>query len=150
MNQKLVESLAQVILSLSDEERQSLDHELQKASVSEQVQDLKARLKQFEERYQISSEDFYQRFQAGELEDTIDFFEWNTYYEIATTAESKSLNQIHLGQYSPNVQQTQSETVSMLQSWIDDEDDAEQQETGRYLVKVLDEDRLSDRKLFPD
>ena len=97
MNQKLVESLAQVILSLSDEERQSLDHELQKASVSEQVQDLKARLKQFEERYQISSEDFYQRFQAGELEDTIDFFEWNTYYEIATTAESKYPNQIHLG-----------------------------------------------------
>jgi len=50
MNQKLVESLAQVILSLSDEERQSLDYELQKASVSGQVQDLKLRLKQFEER----------------------------------------------------------------------------------------------------
>lgn len=106
-------------------------------------------MKQFEERYQMSSENFYQRFQAGELEDTIDFFEWNTYYEIVNTAESKSLNQIHLGQYSPNIQQTQSETVSMLQSWIDDEDEAEQQETGHHLVQVLDEDRLSDRKLFP-
>ncbi len=58
MNQKLVESLAQVILSLYDEERQSLDHELQKASVSGQVQDLKLRLKHFEEHYQMSFEDF--------------------------------------------------------------------------------------------
>ena len=90
MNQKLVESLAQVILSLSDEERQSLDYELQKASVSGQVQDSKLRLKQFEERYQMSSEDFYQRFQAGELEDTIDFFEWNTYYEMITAAQAKA------------------------------------------------------------
>jgi len=90
MNRKLVESLAQVILSLSDEERQSLDHELQKASVSGQVQDLKLRLKQFEERYQMSSEDFYQRFQAGELEDTIDFFEWNTYHEMITAAQAKA------------------------------------------------------------
>jgi hypothetical protein len=150
MNQKLVESLAQIILSLSDEEQQWLERELQKASVSGQVQDLKLRLKQLEDHYQMSSEDFYQRFQTGELEDTIDFFEWNTYCEIVTTAESKYLNQIHLGQYSPNVQQTQSETVSILQSWIDDEDEAEQQETGRYLVQVLDEDRLSDRKLFSD
>jgi len=85
-----VESLAQVILSLSDEERQFLDYELQKASVSGQVQDLKLRLKQFEEHYQMSSEDFYQRFQAGELEDTIDFFEWNTYYEMMTAAQTKA------------------------------------------------------------
>jgi hypothetical protein len=35
----------------------------------------------------------------------------------------------------------------MLQSWIDDEE--EQQEIGQYLINALDEDRLSDRKLFP-
>ena len=34
--------------------------------------------------------------------------------------------------------------------WLNDEDDtAEQQETGEYLIQALDEDRLSDRKLFP-
>ncbi len=33
--------------------------------------------------------------------------------------------------------------VDMLQSWIDDEDVEEQQETGEYLVQVLDEERLS-------
>lgn len=32
----------------------------------------------------LSSEYFHQRFQKGELEDTINFFEWNTYYEMLT------------------------------------------------------------------
>ena len=41
------------------------------------------------------------------------------------------------------------ELVGLLQSWIDSADVAEQQETGEYLIRVLDEDRLSDRKLFP-
>jgi hypothetical protein len=38
--------------------------------------------------------------------------------------------------------------VNMLQSWID-EDEEEQRETGEYLIQALDENRLSDRKLFP-
>ena len=39
---------------------------------------------------------------------------------------------------------------TLLQSWIDGEDDeAEQRETGEYLVRALDEDRLSGRALFP-
>ena len=41
------------------------------------------------------------------------------------------------------------ELITLLQSWIDEDDAGEQQETGEYLVRVLDEDRLSDRKLFP-
>ena len=45
--------------------------------------------------------------------------------------------------------QKQAEAVDMLQSWIEDEDVEELQETGEYLVQVLDEDRLSKRKLFP-
>ena len=45
--------------------------------------------------------------------------------------------------------QKQAEAVNLLQSWLDDEDDEEQQETGRYLIHSLDEDRLSERKLFP-
>lgn len=39
--------------------------------------------------------------------------------------------------------------AALLQSWVDDDDVAEQQETGEYLIRVLDEDRLSNRKLFP-
>jgi len=87
MNQKLVESLVQIILSLSDEERQLLDSKVQKNSVSRQFVDLEHRLKSFEERYHMSSEHFYQRFQAGELGDSMDFFEWNTYYEIWSSAQ---------------------------------------------------------------
>jgi hypothetical protein len=46
----------------------------------------------------------------------------------------------------------QTELVQLLQSWIDAAaaDASEQEETGEYLIRSLDEDRLSDRKLFPD
>lgn len=39
--------------------------------------------------------------------------------------------------------------VNVLQSWIDESDEQEQQETGEYLINALDENRLSDRQLFP-
>ncbi|MFZ4676899.1 MAG: hypothetical protein ACOYM4_14625 [Nodosilinea sp.] len=50
---------------------------------------------------------------------------------------------------SLQLQQKQSEAIDVLQSWVDDEDAEDQKATGRYLIEVLDEDRLSDRKLFP-
>ena len=43
----------------------------------------------------------------------------------------------------------QAELVSLLKTWLDDGDPKEQRETGEYLIRSLDEDRLSDRKLFP-
>lgn len=46
------------------------------------------------------------------------------------------------------LRQKQIKAVSLIQSWIDDEDIEEQKETGQYLISALDEDRLSDRKLF--
>ena len=39
--------------------------------------------------------------------------------------------------------------AALLQSWIDEDDAGEQRETGEYLVRALDEDRLSGRQLFP-
>jgi hypothetical protein len=48
---------------------------------------------------------------------------------------------------SISLKQKQTEAVNLLQSWMDD-DESEQQETGQYLIHALDEDRLSDRKLF--
>ncbi|MCU0569736.1 MAG: hypothetical protein MUF49_24580 [Oculatellaceae cyanobacterium Prado106] len=87
MNQRLVESLAQIILSLSDEERQWLEHKIKQPSVPQQMKDLQHRLKQFEETYQMTSEDFHRHFQSGELGDAIDFFEWNTYYEMLIAAQ---------------------------------------------------------------
>ncbi|GAP98906.1 hypothetical protein [Leptolyngbya sp. NIES-2104] len=90
MNQKLVESLAQIILSLSDEERQFLEKKIQRPSIAKEKQSLEERLKKFEEAYQMPSEQFYQKFQAGELGDSIDFFEWNTYYEMYNSAQLKA------------------------------------------------------------
>jgi hypothetical protein len=47
------------------------------------------------------------------------------------------------------LKQKQAKSVNLLQSWMDEEDGEEQQETGEYLIQALDEDRLSDRQLFP-
>ena len=41
------------------------------------------------------------------------------------------------------------ELVTLLQSWLDEGDPEEQRETGTYLIRALDEDRLADRQLFP-
>ena len=38
----------------------------------------------------------------------------------------------------------------MIRSWMGEEGAREQRETIEYLVRTLDEDRLSDRKLFPE
>ena len=89
MNQKLVQSLVQIILSLSDEERQYMEREVQKHSLAKQIEDLEHKLKIFEEKYQMSSPKFYQEFQAGKLGDSIEFFEWNTYYEMLTSLQVK-------------------------------------------------------------
>lgn len=53
-----------------------------------------------------------------------------------------------LDQHLPT-QNSQEELVKLLQSWIVEGDAQEQKETGEYLVQSLDEDRLSDRSLFP-
>lgn len=51
--------------------------------------------------------------------------------------------------HSIELRKKQTEAINLLQSWIDDEDIEDQQETGKYLIHALDEDRLSERKLFP-
>ena len=38
----------------------------------------------------------------------------------------------------------------LIRSWMEEENVEEQRETIKYLVRVLDEDRLSGRKLFPE
>ena len=44
----------------------------------------------------------------------------------------------------------QKKAVSLLESWLNDTDVEEQKTTGAYLIESLDQDRLSDRFLFPD
>ena len=94
MNTKLLESLAEMILSLSEEERQFLNTKIKalpSSTVEQVVQtellDLENRLKAFESQYQMSSDKFYQRFRSGELGDEIDLFEWSVFYEMWNTAQ---------------------------------------------------------------
>ncbi len=39
-------------------------------------------LQEFEERYEMESRVFYQRFESGDMGDAIDFFEWAGLYEL--------------------------------------------------------------------
>ncbi|MCL4706621.1 hypothetical protein KJ068_15735 [bacterium] len=41
---------------------------------------LAKRLNLYEERHQLSSEDFFDRFSKGQLDDTLDFVEWSNDY----------------------------------------------------------------------
>ncbi|MCG3160854.1 MAG: hypothetical protein JMDDDDMK_01929 [Acidobacteria bacterium] len=50
---------------------------------------------------------------------------------------------------SQSERERREKAIALVQSWIDEGDEKEQKETGEYLIRVLDEDRLSDRKLFP-
>jgi hypothetical protein len=83
MNTQLVESIAQIILSLSPAERQLLESKINHVnSTQEDISDLEQSLKNFETKYKMSSSEFYQKFQAGKLGDDIDFFEWSVFYEM--------------------------------------------------------------------
>jgi predicted transcriptional regulator len=64
------------------------------------------------------------------------------------------LNDFEAGRFrsfddSAKEQEKQTKIVDQLHLWLDEDDVDEQQETDEYLIQALDEDRLSDRKLFP-
>ena len=46
-------------------------------------------LREFEERYGMESATFYRRFEAGELGDAMDFFEWAGLYELYQDIQKK-------------------------------------------------------------
>lgn len=47
------------------------------------------------------------------------------------------------------LKEKQSKILNLLQSWIDEGEAEEQQNTGEYLIQALDKHRLSNRQLFP-
>lgn len=46
-------------------------------------------LREFEERYRMDSAAFYSRFEAGDLGDAMDFFEWAGLYELYQNLQEK-------------------------------------------------------------
>lgn len=59
---------------------------MERARLEQEVASLAERLRCFEERYQLASADFYRRFQAGELGDDADLFEWSAFYHMWVSA----------------------------------------------------------------
>ncbi len=94
MNTQLNDSLARIILSLSEEERELLNRKIQSEQrenwqINAQILDLETRVKQYENQYPMSSEEFSPRFRSGELGDAMDYFEWNVYYEMLLAARKE-------------------------------------------------------------
>jgi hypothetical protein len=55
----------------------------------EQLQQLQADLAEFEERYGLSTNEFYRSFQSGETEDRMDYVEWASLAQMAQRLEER-------------------------------------------------------------
>ena len=53
------------------------------------VRQYERELGEFEERYNLESAAFYRRFEAGEMGDAMDYFEWAGLYELYQKAQGK-------------------------------------------------------------
>jgi hypothetical protein len=59
---------------------------MERTRLAQAVASLAERLRFFEERYQLASVDVSRRFQAGELGDDADLFEWSAFYHMWLSA----------------------------------------------------------------
>lgn len=50
-----------------------------------ELTDLDARLRAFEAHFHMPSDEFYRRYEAGELGDSAEFMEWASFYDMRTT-----------------------------------------------------------------
>jgi hypothetical protein len=77
--------------------------------------------------------------------------ELEQYLQQEANQQGVSLEEVVL-QFLKNsirLEQKQGEAVNLIQSWLENDEEIEQKETGQYLIQALDEDRVSERKLFP-
>lgn len=62
---------------------------VQIAKAKQEADSLRSRLVELETEYGMSSADFLRRFQAGELGDSADMFEWSAYYQMWLSAQKR-------------------------------------------------------------
>jgi len=53
------------------------------------LHDLERDLHALEQQYQLSSDKFFRRWQAGEMPDTADFMEWNVLYQMTLEIQGR-------------------------------------------------------------
>lgn len=56
--------------------------ELETQHIQSELAQINSQLTLFENQYQMASEIFYQRYESGELEDSADFTEWASFYDM--------------------------------------------------------------------
>lgn len=87
LNTQLIDGLVQTLLALSGEERQLLFQRFEEEKTRREIGD---RLRQYEQNYGLSSEDFYDQFMNGSLGDAEDYIEWAGFYELLQPIKDKA------------------------------------------------------------
>lgn len=68
---------------------------IEQARLEQELSRLEEKLAKFEAHYQRSSAQFYSLFQAGEMGDEADFFEWSAFYQMwVSTREQLNVLQL--------------------------------------------------------
>ncbi len=62
---------------------------IEAAEAQKDVEELHADLLRFEDRFGMKSEEFYNRFEAGEMGDDTDFIEWASFFDMYRHAKSR-------------------------------------------------------------
>jgi hypothetical protein len=62
---------------------------MERSRLKRELSDLNVMLKPFEKQYGMSSADFLRRFQAGEMGDEADLFEWSAYYQMWLSVQER-------------------------------------------------------------
>jgi hypothetical protein len=62
---------------------------IEAAEAQKDIEELRADLLAFETRFGMESEEFYSRFEAGEMGDDADFIEWASFYDMYRNAQSR-------------------------------------------------------------
>lgn len=62
---------------------------VERAEAQRDVEELHAHLLKLEERFGIASEEFYARFEAGEMGDDADFIEWASFFDMYQNAKGR-------------------------------------------------------------
>ena len=68
----------------SEEFQRDLAEAMAASNPIDDLLELAADLRCFEEKYAMASDEFYRRFKAGQLGDDLEFFDWSSYYRMYT------------------------------------------------------------------
>ncbi len=63
--------------------------EMETARLADEAARLRDKVSAYERRYGMSTEDFYARFRAGELGDSMDFVEWSVFRDMYRNTEKR-------------------------------------------------------------